>query len=238
MIFRNRRDAGRHLATKLLAYADREDVIVLALPRGGVPVGFEVAQALHVPLDIFLVRKLGVPGHEELAIGAIASWGARVVNDDVVRALRIPTHVIEIVATRERRELDRRERRYRAGRPAPDVRGQTVILVDDGLATGSTMRAAIAALRQGEPARIVVAVPVGAPETRAEFQQEADEAICAVTPEPFYAVGAWYQDFSQTTDDEVEILLDEAAAIFKRVPQDGAVVQPESAHMKPRVFVS
>jgi predicted phosphoribosyltransferase len=222
MIFRNRRDAGRYLASKLIAYADRP-VIVLALPRGGVPVAFEVAQALHAPLDVFLVRKLGVPGHEELAMGAIASWGTRVLNDDAVRALRIPSHVIEMVATRERRELDRRERKYRAGRPAPNVCGQTVILVDDGLATGSTMRAAIAALRQREPARIVVAVPVGAPETCAEFQQEADEAICAVAPEPFYAVGAWYQDFSQTTDEEVQILLDEAAATFKRVSQDGAV---------------
>jgi predicted phosphoribosyltransferase len=224
MIFPNRRDAGRYLASKLAAYADRPNVVVLALPRGGVPVAFEVAQALHAPLDVFLVRKLGVPGHEELAMGAIASWGARVLNDDVVRALRIPRHVIEMVAARERRELDRQERKYRAGRPAPNVVGQTIILVDDGLATGSTMRAAIAALRQREPARIVVAVPVGAPETCAEFQQEADEAICAVSPEPFYAVGAWYQDFSQTTDEEVQILLDEAAATFSPAPKDGAPV--------------
>jgi predicted phosphoribosyltransferase len=224
MLFRNRRDAGRYLASKLAVYADRPDVLVLALPRGGVPVAFEVAQALHVPLDVFLVRKLGVPGHEELAMGAIASWGARVLNDDVVRALRISGHVIEMVTARERQELNRRERKYRAGRPAPNVRGQTVILVDDGLATGSTMRAAIAALRQRKPSRIVVAVPVGAPETCAEFQQEADEAICAVTPEPFYAVGAWYQDFSQTTDDEVQILLDEAAATCSRARSDGAAV--------------
>ena len=161
MIFRNRRDAGRYLASKLAAYAGRPDVIVLALPRGGVPVAFEVAQALHAPLDVFSVRKLGVPGHEELAMGAIASWGCRVLNDDVVRALRIPGHVIEMVAARERRKLDRRERKYRAGRPAPNVCGQIVILVDDGLATGSTMRAAIAALRQRNPGRIVVAVPVG-----------------------------------------------------------------------------
>ena len=214
MIFRNRRDAGRYLATKLAAFADRADAIVLGLPRGGVPVAFEVAQALHAPLDVFLVRKLGVPGHEELAMGAIASWGAGVLNNDVVRALRIPEHVIETTVARERRELERRERKYRAGRTAPDVRGRTIILVDDGLATGSTMRAAIAALRQRGPARIIVAVPVGAPETCAEFREEADEAICAVTPEPFYAVGAWYRDFSQTTDQEVQLLLDEAAATF------------------------
>jgi predicted phosphoribosyltransferase len=224
MIFRNRREAGRYLASKLAAYAHRPNVIVLALPRGGVPVAFEVAQALHAPLDVFLVRKLGVPGHEELAMGAIASWGARVLNDDVVRALRIPSQAIEMVAARERRELDRRERKYRAARPAPNVRGQTVILVDDGLATGSTMRAAIVALRQREPSRIVVAVPVGASETCAEFQHEADEAICAVTPEPFHAVGAWYQDFSQTTDDEVQMLLDEAAATYSCVQKDGAAV--------------
>ncbi len=224
MIFRNRRDAGRYLASKLAAYAGRPDLIVLALPRGGVPVAFEVAQALHTPLDIFSVRKLGVPGHEELAMGAIASWGACVLNDEVIRALRIPSHLIEKIAARERRELDRRERKYRAGRRAPKVRGRTIILVDDGLATGSTMRAAIAALRQRGPARIVVAVPVGAPETCAEFQQEADEAICAVTPEPFYAVGTWYQDFSQTTDEEVQILLDEAAASFNSAPHDGAAV--------------
>jgi predicted phosphoribosyltransferase len=224
MLFRNRRDAGKYLASKLASYADRTDVLVLALPRGGVPVAFEVAQALHAPLDVFLVRKLGVPGHEELAMGAIASWGARVLNNDVVRALRVPTQVIEMVAARERRELDRQERQYRAKQPAPNVRGRTIILVDDGLATGSTMRAAVDALRQREPARIVVAVPVGAPETCADFQQVADEAICAVMPEPFYAVGAWYQDFLQTTDEEVQILLDEAAVTFNAVGQTGAAV--------------
>jgi predicted phosphoribosyltransferase len=224
MIFRDRRDAGKYLASKLVAYANRTDVLVLALPRGGVPVAFEVAQALRVQLDVFLVRKLGVPGHEELAMGAIASWGARVLNDDVVRDLGISNHVIEAATARERRELERRERKYRAGRPAPYLRGRTIILVDDGLATGSTMRAAIAALRHRVPARIVVAVPVGAPETCAEFQEEADEAICAVTPEPFYAVGAWYQDFSQTTDEEVQILLDEAAATRKPVRQNKAAV--------------
>jgi predicted phosphoribosyltransferase len=179
---------------------------------------------LHAPLDVFLVRKLGVPGHQELAMGAIASWGARVLNDDVVRALQIPRHAIELAAARKRRELDRQERRYRARQPAPNVRRRVIILVDDGLATGSTMRAAIAALRQRKPARIVVAVPVGAPEICAEVQQEADEAICAVAPKPFYAVGAWYQDFSQTTDEEVQILLDEAAATFRPVQRDEAAV--------------
>ena len=211
MLFRDRTDAGRQLAAKLAAYADRSDVLVLALPRGGVPVAFEVARELHAPLDVFLVRKLGVPGHEELAMGAIASGGVRVLNEDVVRMLRISDDVIDAVGAEERQELERRERTYRGNRPAPDVRGRTVILVDDGLATGSTMRAAIAALRQQRPARIVVAVPVGAPETCAEFQDEADEAICARTPEPFYAVGLWYGDFSQTTDEEVHDLLERAA---------------------------
>ena len=207
MIFRNRSEAGRHLAAKLRTYEDRADVIVLALPRGGVPVGFEVAQALGAPLDVFLVRKLGVPGHEELAMGAIATGGIRVLNEDVLRRLPIPERVIDAVAADEQRELERRERLYRDGRPAPHVHGKTVILVDDGLATGSTMRAAVAALRQLGPERIVVAVPVGAPETCAEFQDEADEAVCAITPDPFYAVGYWYADFEPTSDDEVRSLL-------------------------------
>ena len=211
MLFRDRKEAGRFLARNLAAYADRPDVLVLGLPRGGVPVAFEVARALHVPLDVFLVRKLGVPGHEELAMGAIASGGVRVLNDDVARALRIPDEVVDMVAGEERQELERRERSYRGNRPAPDVRGRTVILIDDGLATGSTMRAAIAALRQRGPARIVVVVPVGAPEACAEFQDEADEAICAEMSEPFYAVGVGYQDFSQTTDEEVHDLLEIAA---------------------------
>jgi putative phosphoribosyl transferase len=211
MLFRDRREAGRFLSGKLMAYTDRPDVLVLALPRGGVPVAFEVARALHAPLDVFLVRKLGVPGHDELAMGAIASGGVRVLNEDVVRGLRISSDVVDRVFAREKQELERRERSYRGARPAPDVRGRTAILIDDGLATGSTMRAAIVALRQQGPARIVVAVPVGAPETCAEFQDEADEAICALTPEPFYAVGVWYQDFSQTTDQEVHELLEQAA---------------------------
>jgi predicted phosphoribosyltransferase len=211
MLFRNRTDAGRQLAAKLAAYADRPAVLVLALPRGGVPVAFEVARALHAPLDVFLVRKLGVPGHEELAMGALATGGVRVLNQDVVRALGIPEGEIDAVAAEEQRELERREREYRGNRPAPDVRDRTVILIDDGLATGSTMRAAVAALRQQRPARIVVAVPVGAPDTCDEFRAEADEAVCARTPEPFYAVGLWYDDFSQTTDEEVRQLLQRAA---------------------------
>jgi putative phosphoribosyl transferase len=199
-------------------------VLVLALPRGGVPVAFEVARALHAPLDVFLVRKLGLPGHEELAMGAIASGGVRVLNDDVVRSLRIPDDVIEAIAAAELRELERCERIYRGDRPAPDARGRTIILIDDGLATGSTMRAAVAALRQQGPARIVVAVPVGAPETCAEFQDEADEAICGQTPEPFYAVGLWYRDFSQTTDEEVHDLLERAAAEHVPVHQHKVAV--------------
>lgn len=210
MLFPNRIEAGRELARKLSKYADRPDVLVLALPRGGVPVGYEVARSLHAPLDVFVVRKLGLPGREELAIGAIATGGVRVLNQDVIGALRIPDQVIEAVAAEERQELRRRERAYRGDKPPEEVRDRTVILVDDGLATGSTMRAAIAAVRQQQPARIVVAVPVGAPETCAEFQSEADETVCARMPDPFYAVGLWYDDFSQTTDQEVHQLLEEA----------------------------
>ena len=211
MLFRDRTEAGQVLANRLVPYANRPDVLVLALPRGGVPVAYEVARMLHAPLDVFLVRKLGVPGHEELAMGALASGGARVLNEEVVRGLHISEEVIAAVAEREQEELARRERLFRGERPAPDVRGRTVILVDDGLATGSTMRAAIAALRQQGPARIVVAVPVGAYETCAELQMEADEVVCARTPEPFHAVGLWYDDFTQTTDEEVHELLARAA---------------------------
>ena len=188
-------------------YAGRTDTLVLALPRGGVPVAFEVARALRAPLDIFLVRKLGVPGQEELAMGAIASGGVRVVNEDVVRHLGITPEVIDAVAAREQGELERRERAYRDERPAPDVRGRTVILVDDGLATGSTMRAAALALRQQGPARVVVAVPVASREACEEFRGEVDDIVCAATPEPFMGVGRWYEDFSQTTDEEVRELL-------------------------------
>jgi predicted phosphoribosyltransferase len=211
MLFHDRAEAGRVLADRLATYANRPDVLVLALPRGGVPVAYEVAYTLHAPLDVFLVRKLGVPGYEELAMGALASGGARVLNDEVVHGLHISEEVIEAVTEREREELTRRERAYRGERPAPAVRGRIVLLVDDGLATGSTMRAAIAALRQQEPARIVVAVPVGSHETCAELQTEADEIVCARTPEPFHAVGLWYDDFTQTTDEEVHELFTRAA---------------------------
>ena len=207
MIFRDRTDAGRRLAERLGEYAGRPGVLVLALPRGGVPVAFEVARALGAPLDVFLVRKLGVPGHEELAMGAIATGGVRVVNESVVRELGISGEVIDAVAGRERAELERRERAYRGERPAPEVRGRTVILVDDGLATGSTMRAAALAVGRGEPERAVVAVPVAARVTCAELLAEVDDVVCAATPEPFYGVGRWYEDFSQTTDEEVRELL-------------------------------
>jgi predicted phosphoribosyltransferase len=209
--FQNRSHAGRILAQHLDAYANRPDVQVLALPRGGVPVAFEVVKALRVPLDVFVVRKLGVPGHEEFAMGAIATGGVRVLNQEAVRALRLPNHVIEAVSARERQELERRERLYRSDRPPLDVRGRTVILIDDGLATGATMYAAIQALRQIQPARIVVAVPIAAPETCAALKTEVDEIVCAVTPEPFRAVGLWYEDFSQTTDEEVRELLARSA---------------------------
>lgn len=211
MLFRDRTDAGRKLAGQLAEFVGRPDVMVLGLPRGGVPVAAEVARALGAPLDVFVVRKLGVPGHEELAMGAIATGGVRVINDDVVQALDIPDEVIEAVTAEEQRELNHRERLYRGDRPVPNVRGRTVILVDDGLATGSTMRAAVAALRQQSPARIVVAVPVGAADTCADLRAEADECICARTPEPFYAVGVWYRDFTATSDDEVRELLEQAA---------------------------
>jgi len=214
MIYRDRIDAGKQLAARLADYADRDDVLILALPRGGVPVAYEVAEALHAPLDIFLVRKLGVPGHEELAMGAIASGGVRVLNDDVVDYLRIPGEVIDAVAMDELRELERRELAYRGNRPEPDVRGKTVILIDDGLATGSTMRAAAAALRQQNPARVIVAVPVSAPQTCNEYRMGVDEIICASTPEPFMGVGQWYLDFSQTTDEEVRELLARADAAY------------------------
>jgi predicted phosphoribosyltransferase len=206
-LFRDRTEAGRMLADRLKKYAGKPDVIVLALPRGGVPVAYEVARALHAPLDVFVVRKLGIPGHEELAMGAVATGGVRVLNDQAVRGLGIPEYVIDAVANWERQELQRRERLYRGDRPPPDVRGKTVILVDDGLATGSTMLAAVQALRQQGPARIVVAVPVASPDTCELLKAYVDEVVCAATPEPFYAVGLWYQDFSQTTDEEVRELL-------------------------------
>jgi len=208
--FRDRAEAGRELASRLRPYAGRDDVLVLALPRGGVPVAFEVARELGAPLDVFLVRKLGVPGHEELAMGAIASGGVRVLNRDVVRALGIGERALEAVTAREQRELARREQAYRGDRPQPDVKDRIVILVDDGLATGSTMRAAIMALRQQDPARIIVAVPTAAPEVCEQMRDVADEMVCATTPSPFFGVGQWYDDFSETTDDEVRQLLEEA----------------------------
>ncbi len=206
-LFRDRREAGRVLADKLASYANRPDVIMLALPRGGVPVAYEVARRLVAPLDVFVVRKLGVPGYEELAMGAVATGGVRVLNDQLVEQLGIPDQMIDAVAARERQELARRERLYRGNRPPPDIRGRTVILVDDGLATGATMYAAIEALRKQNPARIVVAVPTASPETCEEMKAKADDLICAITPDPFQAVGRWYQDFSQTTDEEVADLL-------------------------------
>jgi predicted phosphoribosyltransferase len=212
-LFRDRRDAGRVLARMLEPYHGRRDVLVLALPRGGVPVAYEVATALNAPLDVFLVRKLGIPGHEELAMGAIAAGGVIVLDDDVVRGFGIGPDVVQRVVERERLELLRREQAYREGRPPPDLTGRVVILVDDGLATGSSMRAAVVALRQREAARIVVAVPAAPASTCAEMRALADEVVCATTPSPFLAVGNSYWDFEQTSDEEVRRLLREAAAL-------------------------
>lgn len=208
--FKNRIQAGELLAERLGAYAGRGDVVVLALPRGGVPVGFAVAKALQAPLDILLVRKLGVPGHEEYAMGAIASGGLCVLQPEILQMLNIPMDVAKGVAQRKLQEIQRREKLYRANRPTLDVHDKVVILVDDGLATGSTMLAAVHVLRQGKPARVVVAVPAAPPDTCQALRPEVDEMICLHTPEPFYAVGLWYEDFEQTTDDEVTSLLDEA----------------------------
>lgn len=213
MAFPNRYVAGQWLATKLQDYANRPDVIVLALPRGGVPVAFEVATALHVPMDVFIVRKLGVPGHEELAMGAIASGGVRLLNQNVIQGFGIPQNLIEMITEKEQRELERQEREYREGRPPLDVRGRTVILVDDGLATGASMHVAVAALKQKHPAHIVIAVPVAAQETCNEFQGEVDQVVCSVTPEPFWSVGQWYDDFSQISNEEVRDLLRRAATL-------------------------
>lgn len=208
MLFRDRTEAGRVLADRLAAYAGQPDAMVLALPRGGVPVAFEIAEALKLPLDIVLVRKLGLPGHEEFAIGAIASGGARVLNQDLIHQLALDDAVIEQIVAREQRELERREHTYRGQRPAPDLRDRTLILVDDGLATGSSMRAAIAALRQQRPARLIVAVPVAARSICHEMDALADEVLCLETPPNFRAVGLWYRDFSQVTDEEVIDLLE------------------------------
>ena len=211
--FIDRRNAGRVLASRLAKYTGRDDVVVLALPRGGVPVAYEVASALGVPMDVFLVRKLGTPGHRELAMGAIASGGVRVVNEDVVHWYGISDSAIQRIAREEQEELERRERAYRGDRPAPDLTNRILILIDDGLATGSTMRAAAQAVRARRPARVVIAVPVGAPQTCAELAAVADEVICARMPEPFSAVGQWYLNFDQTDDDEVRELLQKSIAI-------------------------
>jgi putative phosphoribosyl transferase len=234
--FRDRFEAGRVLGELLHSYAGRSDVLVLALPRGGVPVGFEVASKLGAPLDVFVVRKLGTPGHEELAMGAIATGGVRVLNEEVVQHFKIPEQAIMRSVEREERELARQEQLFRGSRGPPRIEGRTVILVDDGLATGTTMRAALRVLRQQEPARIVAAVPVGAPETCRELQDEADEVICATTPEFFFAVGQWYEDFTQTSDTEVHELLERAArerevrvAADHEVLLEGTLHVPESA---------
>ncbi|HEV2580438.1 MAG TPA: phosphoribosyltransferase [Ktedonobacteraceae bacterium] len=227
--FRDRTEAGQLLATRLAAYANRPNVLILALPRGGVPVAFEVARALHAPLDVIIVRKLGVPGEEELALGAIASGGVRVLNDDVVRALALSDEVIDTAAAREQQEVERRERLYRGDRPAYEVRGRTVILVDDGIATGATMRAAVVAVRQQQPARIIIAVPVAASATCKEFATEVDDVVCMLRPEDFFAVGYWYEEFSQTTDEEV-------ADLLERASHDRMVAQPHRQRVSSRAM--
>ena len=211
MRFRNRSEAGRILSQQLERYKDRPDVLVLGLPRGGVPVAYEVARALNSPLDVFVVRKLGLPGHEELAMGAIASGDIRVLNDSVVEQFGVLPDAIEAATAREKDELKRREHLYRGDRPHPDISGRTVIVVDDGLATGSTMRVAVAALRRQNPFKIVVAVPTAAAEICEQLKAEADEVVCAMMPEPFYAVGLWYEKFDQTSDEEVTDLIRRAA---------------------------
>lgn len=217
--FKDRYEAGRVLSELLAGYADNPMASALALPRGGVPVAAVVAAALHIPLDVFLVRKLGVPGHQELAMGAIASGGVRVINEDIVRELGITPQELDAVASEEARELERRERLYRGDRPPLLVRGRIVLLVDDGAATGASMRAAIASMRRLGPERIVVALPTAAPTTRQELERSADEVICAITPEPFWAVGAWYADFRPVGDDEVRRLLDIGLPGLREAPR-------------------
>ncbi len=210
-LFRDRSDAGRALAARLISSVSDQNPLILALPRGGVPVAFEAAKALHAELDIFLVRKLGVPGHEELAIGALASGGVRILNEALIADLRLSQKAIEDVTSREQVELERREKLYRAGRPAIPVRDRTVVLIDDGLATGASMKAASRALRAEGPRRLIVAVPVAAHQTCDELRGEVDQVVCVETPDPFLAVGIWYEDFQQTTDEEVQLLLERAA---------------------------
>ena len=221
--FQDRRDGGRVLAERLGAWRGRADVLVLALPRGGVPVGFEVARALGAPLDIFLVRKLGMPGDEEVALGAIAAGGVRVLDRELIEQCGIGPETLARLTEREEREIARRNRLYRGERPAPDAHGRTVILVDDGLATGATMRAAVEALRKEAPARLIVGVPVAAKETCEALRDEVDDIICARTPEPFWAVGDWYQDFEQTSDEEVQQLLQQAAQEHVGAHSQGAL---------------
>jgi putative phosphoribosyl transferase len=212
--FRDRWEAGQMLAAQLTAYKDRTDALVLALPRGGVPVGFEIASSLHIPLDVLVVRKLGVPGEEELAMGALAGGGIRVLNRDVVRYLHIPDQVIDTAAAREQQELERRERLYRGERPAYNINGRTVILVDDGMATGATMHAAVEVVRQLNPAHIIVAVPTAAPSTCDEFTAQGVEVVALIKPEPFYGVGYWYEDFPQLSDETVRTIL-ERTSLFE-----------------------
>ncbi len=209
--FEDRREAGQHLAERLSRYAG-EDILVLGLPRGGVPVAYEVAKKLNAPLDIFTVRKLGVPGHEEYAMGAIASGGVRVLNDEALRELGISAAEVEDAIEEEQEELERRETLYRRDRPAPTLEGRTVLLVDDGMATGASMTAALKALRQHNPARVIVAVPAASRTVCEQFEALVDEVVCGITPEPFMAVGVWYEQFEQTTDQEVQQLLDRAEA--------------------------
>ena len=215
-LYRDRSEAGRLLAARMTKHANRNDVIVLALPRGGVPVAYEVAHAIHAPLDVFIVRKLGVPGHEELAMGAVASGGVQVINEQVVQQLSLSQEQIDQAAARELREIERREQSYRGDRPHPELQGKVVILIDDGLATGATMLAAVRAVRLQDPSRIVVAVPVASAETCEMIRPEVEEIVCVATPEPFYAVGLWYEDFSQTTDEEVHDLLARAEHVEAR----------------------
>ena len=208
--FADRKEAGKILAEALSSYAHKNNLLVLALPRGGVPVAYEVAKFLHAPMDLWLVRKLGVPGHEELAMGALAGGGLYVINDEVINLMRIGKNIINDVMVHERAELERRNKLYRQGRPPPDVADKTVIVIDDGLATGATMRAAIMSLRQAGADRIIAAAPVGAPSTCRDLEKDADGVLCLFTPEPFYGVGVWYDDFSQTMDREVQSLLQKA----------------------------
>ncbi|WP_414515752.1 phosphoribosyltransferase [Nostoc sp. PCC 9305] len=218
MLFKDRRFAGQVLAKELSAYANDPNVLVLGLPRGGVPVAFEVAKTLNAPLDVLVVRKLGVPDQEELAMGAIASGGVRIVNKYIISLEKIPDEVIARVALQEERELERRERLYRGNRPLTDLQGHTVILVDDGLATGATMWAAVVTVRKQQPAQIVIAVPVAAPETCQELETEVDEIVCISKPRPFQSVGLWYESFPQTTDEEVRDLLAKAAKNGEAIP--------------------